>query len=871
MKNNKMLLFAGVLAAFLMLAVPFAVASVDSEDVDAADAVKHYDIYNEADLRAALTSTEFPNIELDLRSNLDIQITEEDAQKTIWMSPGDKTINLNGFDIDHKGWWDTSTKYGYASLFGYKEAENGSLTINGTGSTITTDATVVFLHENVRNYSLNVVGGEYVSTSDYHQQGIAFNIYSKISDSNVNVKFENIKIVQNNTAGIWFGNGGAENVTLTNVDVESDNMGIYLGSVNNAILTNVTVNSTSTALEIKSGNVRINNSSFTSSTYEVSDREINNDGYGEPKSTIFINNKYLTAAGAESTIVDIGNNVTIVNNATDNDVKPVVVASGNAVGLVSLIWNGSYSDVFVYYVNADDSDVNINGYLMVDNYADMTSALSTKVKKIGLTNDIELSGSPKVDQAFTINYGVEINGFGHSIETDGYERIFKVSVNNEEVTFINLNASCNNGIQYPRVINIIDSVNASIDIINCTFVAGHYAVNITQNNTGTEIDVNNSYIRGYAAFNIWSSADIEVDDSIIHGVNRWALKDEQGEIIPNSFAAITIYGTERGIAAPFVNIDISNSKLLTDAISTAYEYVINYEGGAQGKLTLNDVDINCQGLSYSMYLADADVEFNGTVTIVDDSAEELYLGGNTYLNGIIVDEGKGSITANVTGNGYVTGSNVAAWASTGAQKLDSDSATVGPGQSVTDINSSSNTVIIQTTTQQPGSTLELNDSLTVNVRDNGKEMSVELPAGSQISDNALVHMSQVGYSADGNKQFEITLSGIDNAGMDIYITIPRENNGLDAKVFWIKDDGSRVLMDNLSDDRSSVTFITTHNSLYELVYVSSGGSAPGFTPGMGTVTEEASEGFSTADYATMVGIIIAVVMLIGLVCIVRRN
>ena len=36
MKNKKMLLFAGVLAAFLMLAVPFAVASVDSEDLYAA-------------------------------------------------------------------------------------------------------------------------------------------------------------------------------------------------------------------------------------------------------------------------------------------------------------------------------------------------------------------------------------------------------------------------------------------------------------------------------------------------------------------------------------------------------------------------------------------------------------------------------------------------------------------------------------------------------------------------------------------------------------------------------------------------------------------------------------------------------------------
>gem|GEM_PF-692264 len=35
--------------------------------------------------------------------------------------------------------------------------------------------------------------------------------------------------------------------------------------------------------------------------------------------------------------------------------------------------------------------------------------------------------------------------------------------------------------------------------------------------------------------------------------------------------------------------------------------------------------------------------------------------------------------------------------------------------------------------------------------------------------------------------------------------------------------------------------------------------------------EPESEGFSTADYATMAGIVIAVVMLIGLVCIVRRN
>ena len=310
MKNKKMLLIAGVLAAFLMLAVPFAVVALNDDGTDASTEQSDIDWSafegNESNVTITVTKDTVLSESVNISPGVRTLIIEEGVELTASSETTDMfIIGQNGvtFNIQNKG-----------KIIGLSDPSR--------------QTTIVWVKSTVEEgTNISVKGGYYEGDRPFQ-----INQATEMSIENVDMKCS--------TAGVWTGNAGVDNLILRNVNINSDGVVLYLGSQKKATLDDVTIVSKWTALEIKSGDVTINDSSFTSSKFDISDKAINGNGPGGPVSTVFINNNYNHAASVNRTFVNIGDDVTIVNNATGNDVKPIIVASGSDDGTVSLNWDG---------------------------------------------------------------------------------------------------------------------------------------------------------------------------------------------------------------------------------------------------------------------------------------------------------------------------------------------------------------------------------------------------------------------------------------------------------------------------------------------------------------------------------------------------
>jgi|GEM_PF-1565411 len=850
MKNKKMLLFAGVLAAFLMLAVPFAVVALNDDGTDAST--------DQSDIDWSAFEGENANVTITISKDTILS-------KTVNISPGVRTL------IIEEGVKLTASE-NVVDMFTI--SGNGvTFNIQNRGQIIGIDdvekkSTIVWVTRYATNTNISVEGG-------YYEDNRPFTIYQAIK-----AEIEGVDI-KCSTAGVWTGNAGVDNLILRNVNINSDAIGLYLGCQKKATLDNIDVKSEFTALEIKSGEVAIKDSSFSGKTFNKNTEAVGSSSAGAAVAPIVINNYYCPDAGATNGVLVTIDEETSIGYSDDTaNVPMVIVAAGqktsdDKIYPINVTWKDAryiagYATIAVdaYGKTIGEFEVNnssivVNGFTLVDDASKLSDALS-QGNNVILIDNIEIKNLADSTNAFIISKPTIIDGQGHKISVsktyDG--RIFTIATPGK-VVIKNIEMEISG--TYSRGVNFAAGCNGTeVTLENVTLTAGYYALNIPNGIVGTtKIDVIDSVISGYAALNVWSDLDITFTDSKIFSENKYTVENE------GNFSTIVINNAlgDNGDGSTFrTDITFVRTELNAAASSTSTQNVINYRANTFGTVTFVDSRINGSGIGYAISIESEDVVVvvDESLIISDDSEMEILIEGTLELNGIINDNGKGSVTiGELTGNGYVTGSNVAAWASTGVQELDSNSKNVTDGTK--EVDSDKNTVVIDTTND-----VSVNE-LTVNLRDNGNNITVKFPAGTVVSDNALIHISE-SQSSMTESVFEVVINGIDNKDEDVFITIPRENNGLEPVVTWIDEDGRPIEdMRIHSDDGTSVTFITTHNSLYKLSYNSSGSSAPGFTPGMGTVTDEASEGFSTADYATMAGIVIAVVMLIGLVCIVRRS
>ena len=270
----------------------------------------------------------------------------KDATNTKYFAVGnstDLTLNLNG-----------KTLTSGCNMF-YVADETAMITIDGTveGSKIICNGNSIVFNDAAtgqHKFDLVVIGGTYSGKW-------LFTLYNADTVSITDATFDATE------AAVWCGNFGANQVAISGVKVNSTSTGIYLGTVKDATLRNNDVTASETALEIKSGNVKIVGGTYTGGNYDVSDKIVNHNGTGGASAVIVINNGYCNEAAVNGVNVTM-DNVTLAYSDATIEGKPIVVytdVDDKAQDKdISVSWTDNSANIAAFY-NGTSSDIVING------------------------------------------------------------------------------------------------------------------------------------------------------------------------------------------------------------------------------------------------------------------------------------------------------------------------------------------------------------------------------------------------------------------------------------------------------------------------------------------------------------------------------
>ena len=229
---------------------------------------------------------------------------------------GELTLNLNGHKL-------------YANNMAVFTAEKKKTTvsINGEvdGSSIIAANYPVFINYCADDSKLTVKGGSYFGSYGF--------IFYATDNANASCEFDNIT-VDARDAGLWLSNGAITSGVIKDSDITAGDVGIYAGTFTNAAegkyaltIANTIVNAGNTGIEIKSGDVLIQNSTINSKNYKDDSTEINSNGSGAGVAALTINNGYVGTTKAESV------NVKVEGTTITNDVSstPVLIIAGKLI------------------------------------------------------------------------------------------------------------------------------------------------------------------------------------------------------------------------------------------------------------------------------------------------------------------------------------------------------------------------------------------------------------------------------------------------------------------------------------------------------------------------------------------------------------
>ena len=174
-----------------------------------------------------------------------------------------------------------------------------------------------------------------------------------------------------------------------------------------------------------------------------------------------------------------------------------------------------------------------------------------------------------------------------------------------------------------RGISLYDNMNPVLNIRNSSVKAGHYAINVASNNTDAIINVNNSSLLGYAAFQTHSADTIATfTASTLTGLNQW------GREGGNDFATIVVNQSATGSSLTFNNCTIEANEM-----NDATEYLFSLRSDCT--VSLNGCTFMKNGVEISAAELFADLQKT------NDEYEDLYndyvyIYGGTEIN-VLVD------------------------------------------------------------------------------------------------------------------------------------------------------------------------------------------------------------------------------------------
>ena len=536
---------------------------------------------------------------------------------------------------------------------------------------------------------------------------------------------------------------------------------------------------------------------------------------------------------------------------------------------------------------------------------------------------ITLTDSFNTSESITIERSVTIDGDNKTITYTGTDRaIESPKTARVNLTIKDLTISFTSGYSQ-RGINFNNSGSLTLDnveVLGDTAVT--YALNLPSSSNGAAVTITDSSFIGLIALNVWG-ANVEITATNSEFISKESATHENYAAVKlNNNGSDSAENTIITINGGLISATDENGRPSSATSNATHSGKINISsttvvnGSARTVVAIHTYPGYDDFYSFASiqdfveWFNDADneetdgnVELIADVVLTDDliiesGSKQIQLIGSEYTitvsegvtfrveegatleisNTTVINEGllviDGEITnsnggsqAEFTGNGIVTG--------TGAENVPGLEDKVQTG---TTVNWDDSSVIVSDSNSVLISNGETTDRyVEVQLRDDADSlMAVQFPTGTTFGGNSAVSINETDPVSElYDIIYDVSFYGIDlPSNGEVSIRLPIYEVG-EVSIYYIDDNGMPTEYQSwVSQDAEGtyVYFNTTHNSLYAVVYDNSGSSSGGVVaPGIGNVPEKSSEGFSTADYATMAGIVIAVVMLIGLVCIVRRN
>ena len=213
--------------------------------------------------------------------------------------------------------------------------------------------------------------------------------------------------INGNTSGIWLSYGTIGTATITGCTVSATHP-MYIATVQSATISDCTIDGTSFGIEIKAGDVDINNCIIHNEKF-LADDSVGMSQTGGSMAPITINNGYCNSA--QITYVDVTiSNITVTCDA--EGYTPVVVTSyyesesAKNDSDISVTWEGASNSDVTFCPTQSAATMSVNGFVAVDTPERLAAAVENG-SNVVLAADITASMTVDAGQ----NIIMDLNGF----------------------------------------------------------------------------------------------------------------------------------------------------------------------------------------------------------------------------------------------------------------------------------------------------------------------------------------------------------------------------------------------------------------------------------------------------------------------------
>lgn len=385
-------------------------------------------------------------------------------------------------------------------------------------------------------------------------------------------------------------------ITVEDVTIDSDKISAYAATSGTLILKDVVFKNTATSNPVQNyggtlvmDNVTVAqsgdaNTAWYSSAIQVINKIVKNDATGKYEITAQANTTINSGVYEGKTALFVsapGGNVTI-NGGTfvgsefainaqfspqnytygANYKSVITITGGDFTGALKffpavevIITGGTFSvDPTAYlaagYQAVDNGDGTWTVVKNVTNVADLADAIANGTTAVSLSNDIALNAQLDVNGELTV-LG---NGKTITAPANG-TRVVNVMDNTADVTVTLVDVKLDAADKERGISFYNNSGDLDVTIIDCEITAKYYGVNVAGQNAKATLNIKDSTLTGYCAFQTFSPNTVATfDNCVLKGVNNWYNNTQYPT--SNNFATVVVNSLANNSTLTFNNCTV---------------------------------------------------------------------------------------------------------------------------------------------------------------------------------------------------------------------------------------------------------------------------------------------------------------------------